>query len=410
VAFKNKSLKPLQSIENTTASKQTKQHSFIPSRYKAHPHQQKKSNDDKKQNQGPGTLSVIQHSFNSVNSPHRIELTKQRPTMGGKTIGAIRSDCADKKRLSSQELKLLSRRIDPNEPLSSPHASPSKPPLPNLSRKRPRSPNLTTNNNINNNINTNQRQFICKPCNKKYKNRNGLAYHQERCKYRKDQQQRQDESQETKHDNNNNDNIQCICLFPTAVTKPLVECQKCNTFLHQNCLGCEVQLQLDDYCCPRCTDKEAHVLDNGTCVNLSDLAEAKERGKNLLRNLKEAKESSVQADNNTNFDFARLFADESNTEDNAELQECDPIIWDPPADLSGTWYFPDAPSLIFSSDACPSSALDDDSILPSDATFDLPSDFTTFNNDLPSDLVDFPSSPLQPDWLDFANFEDDFTC
>ncbi|KAI8885600.1 hypothetical protein K501DRAFT_331778 [Backusella circina FSU 941] len=406
VSFKNKALKPLQSIENTAPSKQIKERSFIPSRYKTHHHYQQKNNEEKKQNQEPGTLSVIQHSFNSVNSPHRIELTKQRPTMGGKTIGAIRSDCTDKKRLSSQELKLLSRRIDPNEPLSSPHASPSKPPLPNLSRKRPRSPNVTS-INISNNVNRNPRQFICEPCNKKYKNRNGLAYHQERCKYRKEQQRQQQDD----------NNIHCICLFPTAVTKPLVECKKCNTFLHQNCLGCEVQLQVEDYCCPRCDDKEAesHLLDNGTFINLSDLVEAKERGKNLLKNLKEAQESSEQDQvtaGNNNFDFVRLFADENNstTEESAELQECDPIMWDPPSDLSGNWYFPDVPSLLFSSDACPSSALDDDSILPSDATFDLPSDFTISNNDLPSDLADFPSSPLQPDWLDFANFEDDFTC
>ncbi|KAL0576908.1 hypothetical protein ABG067_008878, partial [Albugo candida] len=38
--------------------------------------------------------------------------------------------------------------------------------------------------------------YVCEPCNKKYKNRNGLAYHLERCKYTKLSQEEEQEQQQ----------------------------------------------------------------------------------------------------------------------------------------------------------------------------------------------------------------------
>ncbi|KAG0774687.1 hypothetical protein G6F57_005866 [Rhizopus arrhizus] len=157
---------------------------------------------------------LVPQTFTTNIQHEKVEQTK-RPTMGGKTIGSIHKA----EPMSSQELKLLSRRINPHEPLPSPHASPRKPPLPNINKK------------------STLRQFICEPCNKHYKTRNGLAYHHERCKYRKT---------EVKVI------IQCTCSN-NSTEGTMIECTQCRTWLHMKCVQETVkQQQEDSFVCPRC--------------------------------------------------------------------------------------------------------------------------------------------------------------
>ncbi|KAI9283262.1 hypothetical protein BY458DRAFT_530901 [Sporodiniella umbellata] len=113
--------------------------------------------------------------------------------------------------MSSEELKLLSRRINPHEPLPSPHASPRKPPLPNIKHTR---------------------LFKCEPCGKKYKTRNGLTYHLERCPLNK---------------------INCICQNEKRKGAMMVECSACHTWLHATCVE---PVKEENYTCPRCSQSE----------------------------------------------------------------------------------------------------------------------------------------------------------
>ncbi|KAG1439907.1 hypothetical protein G6F56_012117 [Rhizopus delemar] len=148
---------------------------------------------------------LVSHTFTTKD--HKAEPTRSsRPTMGGKTIGSIHKS----EPMSSQELKLLSRRINPHEPLPSPHASPRKPPLPNIKQAR---------------------LFRCEPCSKQYKTRNGLTYHLERCPSNK---------------------IDCICSDEKK-RGAVIECTSCHIWLHMSCIG---QVREEDYICPRCLPKE----------------------------------------------------------------------------------------------------------------------------------------------------------
>lgn len=87
-------------------------------------------------------LSIIPQTFTTSHQRHRVEsIRPQRPHRGGKTVAAMRNlnkagqnkrsvSKDDAEHLSTEQLKLLSRRIDPSTPLTSPHSSPKKPALP----------------------------------------------------------------------------------------------------------------------------------------------------------------------------------------------------------------------------------------------------------------------------------------
>lgn len=173
------------------------------------------------------TYKHIPQTF-TTNIDHERALPTQRPTMGGKTISAIRRPTDIP--LSNKDLLLLSRRIDPQEPLSSPHASPSKPPLP---KKRQRSGSCAVLLPAKKIKEDDVVQFVCEPCNKKYKTRNGYTYHVERCKARL---------------NSKKVVIHCICQEEDMGT--MIECIQCNTWLHIKCVGKIVDEA--SYQCPRC--------------------------------------------------------------------------------------------------------------------------------------------------------------
>ncbi|GAN07555.1 hypothetical protein MAM1_0166d07055 [Mucor ambiguus] len=413
-------------------------------------------------------IKVIPQTFTTNVRNEKTERTIQRPTMGGKTIGAIHHLPANTamnhhNRMSSEELKLLSRRIDPHEPLASPHASPRKPPLPNIqqriSKKRLLQQDFDTTENEPPTKKT--RQFTCEPCNKVYKTRNGFIYHKQKCK------------KIVKFEINAI--IECVCEKPADDTGTMVECTKCNKWLHLRCSGGVTKE--DDYCCPRCStdaisslpitshggatetaaempmatstpidhslallidskpvpstqlhdrddededddedeeeeadeNEEQHVLHNGKTITLSALCHAQERGKNLFKAFQESAQqeqeeeaTDEQAAIKNHFNFMSLFSDELNMDNTSTVMNA-----------------VDSPTLP------PSSIIADNE--------DWNNDFSDFNSsdwcneDVPSLLFssdnnpsfvddflssDIPSSPnmnQEADWLHFANFNFDFT-
>ncbi|KAI8647814.1 hypothetical protein BD408DRAFT_407847 [Parasitella parasitica] len=391
-------------------------------------------------------IKLIPQTFTTNARNEKIEKTTQRPTMGGKTIGAIQHLPANTainhhNRMSSEELRLLSRRIDPHEPLASPHASPRKPPLPNIRRnskkrtlqERIADTNTEADDEENEPPTKKIRQFTCEPCKKVYKTRNGFIYHKQKCK-----KIIRFESSAI---------IECVCENSADDTGTMVECTKCNKWLHLRCSGGVTKE--DTYCCPRCNpatfsllddnlqtepeqiattiaglvenenkdeydeneegdefeDEEQHIFNNGRIIAVSALCEAKERGKNLTKTFQEAAQQEQNGETTegeagkNHFSFLSLFSDELGMEA-ATMTVDSPTL--PPSSIiadedwnngfndfnSSDWCNDDVPSLLFS-DNNPSSSFVDDFI-----TSDIPSS---------------PNMTQQADWLHFANFDFDFT-
>lgn len=391
------------------------------------------------------------------------EKVVNRPTMGGKTISAIHHLPANTvirspNLMSSQELKLLSRRINPHEPLASPHASPTKPPLPNIclqSRKRARQQQLQRAANhklqkvqhtkemealvvaptqpvvvkeekeeaVLRTTTTTTHPFMCEPCNKKYKTRNGLNYHLERCKFLLSQAAAAAAAAATATPSIvSNVIIKCICSHPTDDTNTMIECIECQTWLHLKCAAAHDDGYTNEstYCCPRCLPAEVttsevkqeevskedeeeetkeeddddeeednHLLQNGITVKLSELCQAKERGKNLLESFKQVEQQEeIERPLRNEFNFISLFSDEAVFDEvttataavtaatTTTTTTTEEEAWDTTANWNSS-----VPSLLFDEQE-PSSFMDDSTSL----------------------LL----SP-QADWLHFANFEVDFT-
>ncbi|KAK4508892.1 uncharacterized protein ATC70_013515 [Mucor velutinosus] len=412
-------------------------------------------------------IKVIPQTFTTNIRNEKIERTIQRPTMGGKTIGAIHHLPANTvinhhNRMSSEELKLLSRRINPHEPLASPHASPRKPPLPNMqqrtSKKRSLQQDLDATENEPPTKKT--RQFTCEPCNKVYKTRNGFIYHKQKCK------------KIVKFESNAI--IECVCEKPADDNGTMIECTKCNKWLHLRCSGGITKE--DDYCCPRCNtdaisslpitntqgatepaaempmattalidhdlaplmdtkpvqftllqdgddededdddeeeadeDEEQHVLHNGKTITLSALCHAQERGKNLFKAFQnsaqqeqEEEAAEEQAAIKNHFNFMSLFSDELAMETastSAVMTTVDSPALPPSSIIADNEDWNNDFSDFNSSDWC-----NDDvpSLLFSDNNPSFVDDF------LSSDIPSSPNMNQQADWLHFANFNFDFT-
>lgn len=208
-------------------------------------------------------------SFKEVDN----NLTTQRPTMGGKTISAIHKT-SNKVQMSSQELKLLSRRINPNEPLATPHSSPTKPPLfGSVTKKRPPPPTQwqqqqqvqQTQPTKMTKCDEDKAQFSCKHCDKKYKTRNGFAYHSERCKFQQ---------------SSPFENMCSMCQDSTATTTSkdnttaMIECVVCHSWLHAKCIGSDDVLEFH---CIRCIKEEESP--SKKIIKLSELCPTKETEK-----------------------------------------------------------------------------------------------------------------------------------
>ncbi|KAI8987040.1 hypothetical protein BDB01DRAFT_849192 [Pilobolus umbonatus] len=115
------------------------------------------------------------------------------------------------------------------------------------------------------------RAFVCEPCNKKYKNRNGLSYHLERCK---------------NIDKHTKENTSCYCSQPIDDTNT-VQCDNCQSPLHTQC----ALSQGDKHQCPKCADNS-----NSHSQVIEDTSLIK-KGKNLLADLQEAQRmDSIKTD------------------------------------------------------------------------------------------------------------------
>lgn len=452
--------KKLQSIQPSKSKEASKEnwnsHVFVSSPYDQptvhHPYTQTKQ-----------PIKVIPQTFITNIRNEKIERTTQRPTMGGKTIGAIQHLPANTaihhhNRMSSEELKLLSRRIDPHEPLASPHASPRKPPLPNMQQRNSKKRLLQQDVDATENEPPTKktRQFTCEPCNKVYKTRNGFIYHKQKCK------------KIVKFESNAI--IECVCEKPADDNGTMIECTKCNKWLHLRCSG-DVTKE-DDYCCPRCSstdaisslqgatepaaaetttltdhgltpslmdsakvpptqlhnpinqnqddeddddedadedeDEEQHVLHNGKTITLSALCHAQERGKNLFKAFQESaqqeEQEQEQAAIKTHYNFMSLFSDElavESTSASTVVNTVDSPTLPPSSIIADNEDWNNDFSDFNSSDWC-----NDDvpSLLFSDNN---PPSFV--DDFLSSDIPSSPNMNQQADWLHFANFNFDFT-
>ncbi|CEP08085.1 hypothetical protein [Parasitella parasitica] len=131
--------------------------------------------------------------------------------------------------------------------------------------------------------------YVCEPCNKKYKNRNGLAYHLERCKNadktkqlqtsREQQQQQQQQQQQHQYEESN----LVVCCQQQSVEKmALVQCDRCHSWAHSDCVGLSDDNLEDTFYCPNCKE------------NRHDVSQANQVGRNLLQCLLEAQASDQE--------------------------------------------------------------------------------------------------------------------
>ncbi|KAI9475588.1 MAG: hypothetical protein EXX96DRAFT_620082 [Benjaminiella poitrasii] len=141
--------------------------------------------------------------------------------------------------------------------------------------------------------------YVCEPCNKKYKNRNGLAYHLERCKHAIKP------STEDGISNSNSDegggregggsiedygrsitsikeketnNTDLICTENKDEKKPTIQCEQCKTWFYTDCVGIST---------PKDNDTPFNCL---KCINDTEpvLSEANQVGQDLLQCLLDA--------------------------------------------------------------------------------------------------------------------------
>ncbi|KAG2194912.1 hypothetical protein INT47_010654 [Mucor saturninus] len=301
----------------------------------------------------PKTFKHVPQTF-TTDITHNRALPTQRPTMGGKSISAIRPTQQQHPIMSSHDLLLLSRRIDPQELLtSSPHTSPCKPPLPQQqqqqeepqSKKRP--PKMTKQSDRGDDV----VQFVCEPCNKRYKTRNGYSYHIERCKSRRQRLHRQPIEGPPV-------TIQCVCSESGLEKGTMIECNTCHTWLHLQCVGPIVDES--SFACTRCCPQDSN-------VRLSEmmLCAARDQDFNFMQLL--GQKEDVLSNTQWEDEFTQ-----QPTSTASFLQES--CCWTTP--------MADPPSLLFS-------------------------DNLSLLDDFPSSELLSPSLP-QSDWLHFANFEVDF--
>ncbi|CAO3618749.1 unnamed protein product [Cunninghamella blakesleeana] len=310
--------------------------------------------------------------------------------------------------------------------------------------------------------------FVCTSCDKKYKTRNGLAYHLSRCanqnindtqtsassnttlsqevKIEHDQEitnvnkSSQENSQSTTtavQDDSRASIVQCICDHPNDDNGMMVQCDECQSWLHVGCVGMADAVLDDIYNCPRCIDRlmkkpkissntntspetSTTVTDNTTnpvlVTTQNDLTTLNNNAL-LLQQLNETEKSlnfpplssippsspssnikSTQQQSAVWDDFEIL--DNSNSSNNTtttDHKSNTPNINNENnnnSNINNMWGLSaDIPSLLYSDATMMTSTLDDD---------------------IPSYLMDLPSSELSPhdlqptDWFQFANFDDDF--
>lgn len=281
--------------------------------------------------------------------------------------------------------------------------------------------------------------YVCEPCHKKYKNRNGLAYHLQRCK----------NSSKDGEDKANGDEsvINCICSQNTDEHGTMVQCDKCRIWLHSECVGLTEEALDDSFHCANCKEQI---------------------GKDLLQTLidtqiSDREEQSISSQDQISHHLQELFSqtpkeDEEDELFNAPLEYGDDgseagvpsstqlHVWDDfsfsstlektnePWNVleedyendvpSSSWtmndigIFSQPPSLLFS-DLTMSSAMEEETTpLLSDLATPIPvSETTPVPVATPTSISDSrevttpgPVHTADGLWFQFANFDDDYQC
>ncbi|ORZ15922.1 hypothetical protein BCR42DRAFT_451835 [Absidia repens] len=301
------------------------------------------------------------------------------------------------------------------------------------------------------------RAYVCTPCSKKYKTRNGLAYHFNRCPQQPKQESAHmmtmtapmdDELQgeqsiineqqletsfvptRSSPTGSKSSGVHCVCDHPTDDEKMMVQCDECQLWLHLDCVGANDAILDDIYHCPRCTDRlmkrprlnqQPHDMANLIFQQLNDNVPTNPLTYPLQPTSSQPSISSSQKQQQQQpiwDDFDVVETAPSTTTSAAAVVAV--------ANTSTTTSMPMTPATAAiapntsndvnnnnnsNSNLWGMSTADIPSLLYSDATAMT----STLDDDLPY-LMDLPSSELSPhdlpptDWFQFANFDDDFHC
>lgn len=100
----------------------------------------RQSPENRENGAGNQEFSFVTHSFTKENERLRANRHIDHPKTGGKLFSVPMKHTIGrpKIRMTPEQLRLLSRRIDPTQPLTSPNMTPAKPPLPILYCPSPR--------------------------------------------------------------------------------------------------------------------------------------------------------------------------------------------------------------------------------------------------------------------------------
>ncbi|KAI8885813.1 hypothetical protein K501DRAFT_331674 [Backusella circina FSU 941] len=299
--------------------------------------------------------------------------------------------------------------------------------------------------------------YVCEPCGKKYKNRNGLTYHLERCKNKV----KKEEPAKS---------LNCICSQPSNKhdNASLIQCEKCRSLLHTECMGLTADVSThNDFICPHCKDdsKQQQHEDENTQITVSTIISKpsplllddlhivddeddedeeentrKEEQHNTTQNNETSNHiqiSNINSNDNDNDPSSTLHAWEDFSFSSAldkmfepwsMLSEEEPFSSQlDSADIPSQWNMNNVlnqpPSLLFS-DATMSSTLEDDSIMVSSELTPLPisehtppttlaimPDPPTVINNNNNNSVNTPAQHSGDGlWFQFANFDDDYQC
>ncbi|ORZ25566.1 hypothetical protein BCR42DRAFT_485717 [Absidia repens] len=270
------------------------------------------------------------------------------------------------------------------------------------------------------------RAFVCTPCNKKYKTRNGLAYHLDRCANQPvnetayapitndeqtitTRQHPSSNSSSSLSPGSKSSGVHCVCDHPTDDEEMMVQCDECQLWLHLDCVGTNDGVLDDIYHCPRCTGTKRPRL------TVSEDQQQQQQQQQAMNSL------IFQQLNDTT--ALPMEASTKQLPFHSQASSTQPSLWDNFDLLDGSdAVTPSAP--IPTPSSSNTSNHGDTANMWGLSTVDIPSLLYSDANGLPSALdddylpsiMDLPSSELSPhdlpptDWFQFANFDDDFHC
>ncbi|ORY91159.1 hypothetical protein BCR43DRAFT_498602 [Syncephalastrum racemosum] len=236
--------------------------------------------------------------------------------------------------------------------------------------------------------------YLCEPCNKRYKNRNGLAYHIKRCKFAEEE------------------TVYCShCSASNDEGGTMVQCDDCLGWLHLSCLGLQ-ETDLDEtYTCARCNtpvDEE-----DTTKYKDEDVEEGEDEQATVPDDTSFIKMQDAEIDADTL--AASTAAAAAAVAATAGTTVVAPDVGEFWNNFQQTWALDETPNL----ESSPfhgwpnASDLSLPSLLLSDNGNQTLGGSGVFEDDLGAitPTTSAAASPVNQDaWFEFANFEDDFHC